>query len=75
MRFGKVSLAVATALSVASAPVLAQATNPAPVRAAAEVEDASELNGGFIIPLLALAAVILGILVLIKDEDDLPSSP
>ncbi len=76
MRFGKVSLAAATALSVASAPVLAQASNPtaaAPARAGAEMDDANELRGGIIIPLLALIAVVLGILVVLDDDEDAES--
>jgi len=56
--------AAASSLSVASAQA----------RAGASVEEGSELGGGFIIPLLALAAIVAGILVVI-DNDDSPESP
>jgi hypothetical protein len=75
MRLGKLTLAAVTALSVASAPALAQAADPAPVRASAELENENELRGGFIIPLIAVIAIILGILVLVGDDDELPTSP
>ena len=40
------------------------------------VEEGSELRGGFIIPLIALVAIILGILAAVNDDDDdLPHSP
>jgi hypothetical protein len=40
------------------------------------VTEGSELRGGFIIPLIALIAIILGILAAINDDDDdLPESP
>jgi di/tricarboxylate transporter len=83
MRFGKSMVAAALALSVSSAPVLAQAANPAAAlsvsstsaRAGATVAEESELGGGFLIPLLALGAIILGILVLIDDDEDDIESP
>lgn len=46
------------------------------VRAGAELQNESELRrGGFVIPLLALGAVILGLLVLLQDDDDPVVSP
>jgi hypothetical protein len=59
----KVLIALAAASMVAT-PVLAQAA-PVAIQApapAAEHVDGSRLNGGFIIPLVLVAAVILGIL-------------
>jgi hypothetical protein len=40
------------------------------------VTDGSQLRGGFVIPLIALIAIILGILAATHDNDDqLPHSP
>ncbi|HUQ95535.1 MAG TPA: hypothetical protein VM120_27910 [Bryobacteraceae bacterium] len=82
MSFGKVSMAAIVALSMTSAPALAQTATPASklsvassqARVGAAVEDESQLGGGFIIPLLALAAIIAGILVVLDDNDE-PTSP
>jgi hypothetical protein len=73
MKFGKTIASAMVATSLVSAPIVAQAA--APARQATEVEG-ENLHGGFIIPLLALAAVILGILALTSnDNKDLPHSP
>jgi hypothetical protein len=46
------------------------------VAPASETVEGSELRGGFIIPLIALIAIILGILAATNDDDDdLPHSP
>ena len=66
-------LAATAAMSLVTAPVVAQAA--APARTGAEVGDAENLRGGFIIPLIALVAVILGILAATGDDDDPPTSP
>jgi len=65
------------AIGLVTGPVAAQAAGqPALPRTASPVGDAENFHGGFIVPLLALAAVILGILVLTSDDDeDLPHSP
>ena len=77
MSFLKSSIAAVAALTLAAAPALAQAANPASAlsvsRESASVEG-NELGGGFIIPLLALAAIIAGILVVVDDNDE-PVSP
>lgn len=78
MSVGNLALKAALAASVMVMPVAVQASaaqslslNSASVaRAGAAQQDANEMGGGFIIPLLALGAVILGILVLIDDEED-----
>lgn len=75
--------AVVTALvaaSMTSVPALAAADSASSLsvaasRSGASLENESQLGGGFLIPLLALGAVVLGILVLLDDEDDLPESP
>ena len=80
MSFKKASVAAALAVSMASTPVLAQtAPSAAPLsvaaRSGATTENASELRGGFIIPLIALVAVILGVLAATNGSGDRPHSP
>ncbi len=71
MSFLKLSVAAAVALSATSAPLLA--ANPASslsvARASASLESESELGGGFLIPLLALAAVVTGIVIAVDDDE------
>ena len=78
MSFKKASVAAALAVSMASTPVLAQ-TSAAPLsvaaRSGATTQNASELRGGFIIPLVALVAIILGILAATQGHGDRPHSP
>ena len=76
MSFKKASLAAVLAVSMAGTPVLAQTAPSAAVaeRSGAETSDASELRGGFIIPLIAIIAVILGILAATSGDDG-PESP
>ena len=75
MSLRKASMAAALAVSMVSAPVLAQ-TQAAPVqRSGAEMEGANELRGGFIIPLIAVIAIILGILAATGGDNDRPHSP
>ena len=80
MSFKKASVAAALAVSMASTPVLAQtASSAAPLsvaaRSGAPTGNASELRGGFIIPLVALIAIILGILAATSGHGDRPHSP
>ena len=75
MSLRKASLAAALAVSMVSAPVLAQTQAASVERSGAEMEDANELRGGFIIPLIAIVAIILGILAAINDDGDPPHSP
>ena len=71
------------AVSMAGTPVLAQtAPSAAPVsvaaRSGAGMKDASELRGGFLIPLIAIIAVILGVCAatnICGGDDDEPHSP
>ena len=78
MSFKKASVAAALAVSMASTPVLAQ-TSAAPLsvaaRSGASTSDANELRGGFIIPLVAVIAIILGILAATRGGNDRPHSP
>ena len=79
MNLKKASVAAALAVSMASSPVLAQ-SSAAPLYVAASTGtqasgEASDLRGGFIIPLIAIIAVILGILAATSSGGDRPSSP
>jgi hypothetical protein len=79
MSFKKASVAAALAVSMASTPVLAQTVSAAPLsvaaRTGATTADANELRGGFIIPLIAVVAIILGILAATSGHGDRPHSP
>ena len=80
MSFKKASLAAMLAVSMASTPVLAQsaptAASPAVAeRSGAEMSEANNVRGGFLIPLIALIAIILGLLAAFSDGGDRPESP
>jgi hypothetical protein len=77
MSLKKASVAAALALSMASTPVLAQSAAPLSVAAStsATTEDANDLRGGFIIPLVAVVAIILGVLAATGGGSDRPHSP
>lgn len=73
-----VGLVVTPTLATAqSTPSPAQATSE--VAPASESVEGSELRGGFIIPLIALIAIILGLCIATDicggDDEDLPTSP
>ena len=79
MSFKKASLAAMLAVSMAGTPVLAQSAPSAASlsvaeRSGAATSDANELRGGFLIPLVAVVAIILGLLAAFSDGDD-PTSP
>ena len=75
MKLGKVLASAAVASSLISAPVAAQAASAENARLDTAVEGES-LRGGFIIPLVAIIAIILGIIFLADgSDDDLPHSP
>ena len=73
MKSGKLFTSIALATSLVAAPVVAQAA-PADLRTGSEVEG-ENLRGGFIIPLIAIVAIILGILAATGGNDDAPHSP
>ena len=77
MSFKKATVAAALAVSMASTPVLAQSAAPLSVsaRAGATTTNESDMRGGFIIPAIAIVAVILGIIALTGGNGDRPSSP
>jgi hypothetical protein len=78
MSLKKASVAAILAVSMASTPVLAQSAASlsvaAPSGASASGDD-SDLRGGFIIPAVAVVAIILGILALTGGSNDAPHSP
>ncbi|HEX9946249.1 MAG TPA: hypothetical protein VGA98_01795 [Allosphingosinicella sp.] len=75
------SVALMTAPTVAAAQTAAatSAAVAAEVSPASEEVDGEQLRGGFIIPLIALIAIILGLCVATDlcggDDDDQPTSP
>ena len=83
MSFKKASLVAMLAVSMTGTQVLAQTATaassaPAPTSAArsgAGMQDANELRGGAFIALLALIAIIIGILCAMGGDDDRPVSP
>lgn len=85
MRFGKISLAAVAAASLMSAPVMAQAVSAAPnanstaqvKRAGAEREDENKIGrgAGVILGILALVAIVGGIVIASGNNADTPTSP
>jgi hypothetical protein len=73
MRIKSILAAVAAA-SMAAAPVVA-APKPAPaapaeVAPAAETVEGEQIRGGFLLPLAVIIAIIIGVLLLTKDDED-----
>jgi hypothetical protein len=71
------SVALITTPTLAAAQATASASRE--IAPAAETVEGEQLRGGFIIPLIALIAVILGLCAATDicggDDDDLPTSP
>ena len=67
-------LAALVGASLVGAPVIAQAapTEIESARTGSEIE-AENLRGGFLLPLIAIVAIIAAVLLL--DDDDAPESP
>ena len=73
-------IAATTSVALMAAPTMAAAQTAAPatteIAPAGENVAGSELRGGFIIPIIALIAIILGIIAATRGNDDnLPHSP
>ena len=68
MTFRKLALAT-TAASLAIAPIAAQAA-PAD-RTSAPAEEQNELAGGYILPILAVIAIAVGIILVADDGDSI----
>ncbi len=71
----KKTLAALVATSLVGAPIVAQAAAAEAARVGSPVGETENLRGGWVVPLIAVVAVLLGILVLIDDGNDLPTSP
>lgn len=73
------SVALMAAPTMAAAQATSAAARSAEVAPSTETVEGEQLRGGFIIPLIALIAIILGLCVATDvcggDEDDLPTSP
>ncbi|MFL6857551.1 MAG: hypothetical protein ACJ8DZ_08605 [Allosphingosinicella sp.] len=70
---GKI-LGAAAAVALLTSSTMASAQQAAPVAPAAEHVQGSELNHGFILPLIAIIAIIIAI-ILLTDNNDTPKSP
>lgn len=73
-------IAATASVALMTTPTLAAAQTSAvaaqEIAPANERVEGNELRGGFIIPLIAIVAIILGILAATNDDDDdLPHSP
>lgn len=77
MRKSMLAVAAAVSMISLSGGALAQSAAPlslrADLRAGATTDDASDIRGGFILPTLAVLAIIAVIYVVTKDGD--PESP
>lgn len=80
------SLAFLAAASIAAAPVAVQAAAPAPAVEPAQVERAAAPGGenelvgrgfgsGWLIPGLVLVAAIVAAILILDDDEDVPTSP
>ena len=73
------SVALIAAPTMAAAQATAAASRATEVATATETVEGDELRGGFIIPLIALIAIILGLCASTSicggDDDDPPTSP
>jgi type IV secretory pathway VirB2 component (pilin) len=78
MRINSILAAIAAA-SMAAAPVVAAPKPAAAVAAevapAAETVDGEQIRGGFLLPLAIIIAIIIGVLLLTKDDGEEPASP
>ena len=62
-------LAGLAAVSLAAAPVAA-APKPVEVAPQSETVDGEQIRGGYILPLAIIIAIIIGVLLLTKDDED-----
>jgi hypothetical protein len=66
--------AAAVAASLVAAPTVAAAQSAAPAPATESVQGNSEIRGGFILPLAAIVALVIAVLLLTNNDED-PVSP
>ncbi len=72
MRINSIIAAVAAA-SMAAAPVVA-APKPVEVAPQSETVEGDQIRGGFLLPLAIIIAIIIGVILLTKDDEG-PISP
>ena len=70
----KLIAAAAAAVMAVSPTVAAAQSAPVEVAPAAEQAEGEQIRGGFILPLAVIVAIIIGVLLLTKDEDE-PVTP
>ena len=77
MSFKKASVAAMLAVSMVATPAIAQSAASLSVAApaGAALSDANDARGGFLVPAIAVVAIILGILAAVGGGDDRPHSP
>lgn len=63
-------LAAMAAASMATASVVAQPAPAAEIAPQVETVDGEQLRGGFIIPLAIIIAILIGVLLLTRNNDD-----
>ncbi len=68
-------LAAMAAASMAAAPVVAQPKPAAEVAPQSETVEGEQIRGGFLLPLAIIIAIIIGVILLTKDDDEEPISP
>jgi hypothetical protein len=71
----KKTLATLVGISLVGAPVVAQAAAAPAARTGSPVAEGENIQGGWFLPVLAILAVLLGIVVMVDNGDDLPTSP
>ena len=73
---GKSVIAALSAIALTAAPTAVSAQTAAPPAAATEVHPGSEtvegneIRGGYLLPLAIIIAIIIGVLLLTKDDED-----
>lgn len=67
-------LAATAAVALSSAPIAAQAAETPMARESAPVKG-EEIGGGFLLPLVAVLAVIVAVVLITDDGDEEPESP
>ena len=73
MRFNSVLAAIAAA-SMVAAPVVAAPKPAAEIAPQSETVEGEQIRGGFLLPLAIIIAIIIGVLLLTRDDEG-PVSP
>lgn len=73
MRFNSILAAIAAA-SMVAAPVVAAPKPAAEIAPQSETVEGEQIRGGFLLPLAIIIAIIIGVLLLTRDDEG-PVSP